>query len=226
MRLLDLYCGEGGAAMGYFQAGFTEIVGVDTKKQKRYPFTFVQSDALDYLEKHGMEFDLIHTSPPCQRYSRFTPNAMKGNHPDLIAATREMLMRVGLPFVIENVPGARHLLHSPIYICGSMVGLPIWRHRYFEIYPPVPLTTPECDHNFKPVLITDHGGPNANGPGRPRKRTPVAVKREAAQVDWVSSEGISDILPPAYTRFIGQYLLGVDPSIPSSQNLQTGVSCG
>src|SRR6185369_9776538 len=101
MRLLDLYCGAGGAAMGYFRAGFTDIVGVDIKPQPRYPFTFVQADALEYLTVYGDEFDVIHASPPCQAYSQATAwRGSRANHPDLIGLVQFAVRGTGLPYVI------------------------------------------------------------------------------------------------------------------------------
>jgi DNA (cytosine-5)-methyltransferase 1 len=205
MRLLDLFCKAGGAGMGYHRAGF-EVVGVDIKPQPRYPFEFHQADALEYAAAHGHEFDVIHASPPCQAYSCFTPLAHRDNHPDLIAVTRDLLRSIGKPYIIENVTGARHLLDNPLLLCGSMVGLNVWRHRYFEVWPPVLLLTPPCRHDFKPVLITDHGGPNANGIGKPRKRTPIDIKRQAAGIDWMTEAELSEAIPPAYTEFIGRHL--------------------
>src|SRR3990167_6413430 len=106
MRLLDLFCGAGGGAMGYSSAGFDEIVGVDNKPMPRYPFTFVLGDALEYLREHGGEFDFIHASPPCQRFSKSVSKAHRKTHPDLVAPTRELLIEISKPYVIENVPGA------------------------------------------------------------------------------------------------------------------------
>lgn len=192
--------------MGYHRAGF-DVVGVDIEKQPRYPFTFVQADALEYVSAHWSEFDVIHASPPCQHYSTFTPLRFRGDHPDLIAAVRAALRLTEKPYVIENVSGARFELDNPFMLCGSMFGLPIWRHRWFEIWPARMVMTPTCQHNFKPVLITDHGGPNANGWGKPRKHTPTSVKRAAAGIDWMTEDELSEAVPPTYTQFIGAHLL-------------------
>ena len=146
MKLLDLFCGAGGAAMGYSRAGFDEIVGVDIKPQPRYPFTFVETDALKYLKEHGHEFDAIHASPPCQAYSIMhnLPWLKGREYPELILPTRELLQAVGKPYVIENVMGARygapgiekrgleaHGMQAG-WLCGAMFGLPFYRHRLFE----------------------------------------------------------------------------------------------
>lgn len=131
MKLLDLFCGAGGAAVGYHRAGFDTIVGVDNKPQKHYPFQFVQADALEYLAEHGHEFDAIHASPPCQGYSimRNLPWLRHKSYPLLIDPTREMLEGIGKPWIIENVMGA-HLEAG--WLCGTMFGLPFYRHRSFE----------------------------------------------------------------------------------------------
>lgn len=135
MRLLDLFFGAGGAAMGYHQAGFTEIVGVDINPQPNYPFKFQQLDALDVLVSSYLdEFDLIHTSPPCQSYSR----AMKHlSHPQpmLVEKVRRHLEASGKPWVIENVPGAPLTTADDLFgshgiiLCGTSFGMRIRRHR-------------------------------------------------------------------------------------------------
>lgn len=209
MRLLDLFCCAGGASKGYHDAGF-EVVGVDIHPQRHYPYEFYQADALEFVAAHGHDFDAIHASPPCQAYSEMTPLAHRGKHPDLIGATREALQAAGKPYIIENVPNARHLLISPMYLCGTMFGLPIERHRYFEYAPRFVQVKFEdklyCRHSGHPVLITDHGGPNANGPGKPRKRTPIAVKREAIRIDWMTDDEITEAVPPVYTEYLGAQL--------------------
>src|SRR3990167_3259097 len=130
-RLLDLFCGAGGSAVGYSRAGFDDIVGVDNRPMPRYPFTFVQADALEYVAEHGREFDAIHASPPCQGYSvmRNLPWLKAKEYPLLIEPTRELLEAFGKPWIIENVMGAK--LRAG-WLCGTMFDLPIFGHRYFE----------------------------------------------------------------------------------------------
>lgn len=134
-KLLDLYCCAGGAGMGYHMAGF-DITGVDIKPQPRYPFRFVQDEALEYLAAHGHEYDVIHASPPCQAHSDLAKlHRSKGTgyderHKDLIPQTRELLQAIGKPYVIENVEGAPML--NPFTLCGAMFGLRVYRHRQFE----------------------------------------------------------------------------------------------
>jgi DNA (cytosine-5)-methyltransferase 1 len=137
MRLLDLFCGAGGAAMGYHRAGFDEIVGVDHAPQPRYPFQFVQADALDFCHSFGAGFDAIHASPPCQAHTSLRKMWNSKPHADLIPQTREALNRSGKRYVIENVLGAP--LDSSMRLCGTMFGLAtpngaeLRRHRYFEM---------------------------------------------------------------------------------------------
>lgn len=190
--------------MGYYRAGF-DVVGVDIVDQPRYPFEFHQGDALEYVAAHGHEFAAIHASPPCQRYSVQTNPLYRGNHPDLIAPTRELLRATGKPYVIENVENARGLLINPLKLCGSMFGLPVWRHRYFEIYPDVLLLTPACNHSNEPVLIT---GTTRRKPERGGRFEYTAQQcRDAAGCDWMTRKGLDEAIPPAFTEYIGAYLL-------------------
>lgn len=133
LRLLDAFCGAGGCSVGYHRAGFTEIVGVDIAPQPRFPFTFVQADALEFLAGvQPGEFDLIHCSPPCQGYSRMRHLPwLKGKEwPKLIEPTRELLCRIGTPWVIENVADAPL---DGLILCGGMFPeLKVYRHRRFE----------------------------------------------------------------------------------------------
>lgn len=216
MRLLDLFCCAGGAAMGYHRAGFTEIVGVDIAHQSRYPFEFVRGDALEYVAAHGHEFDAIHASPPCQAYSEATPMQSRGNHPDLIEPTRGLLQAIGKPYVIENVENARHLLINPVKLCGTMFGLSIWRHRYFEIWPDVWALTPTCKHDRRPITV--HSGSHTRKTWEPvrvtggartgvRPRESVDVVRWAMEIDWMVQEELTEAIPPAYTEWIGRHLL-------------------
>lgn len=207
-RLLDLFCGAGGAGMGYHRAGF-DVVGVDIKSQPRYPFTFVQADALEYCAAHGHEFDAIHASPPCQTYSVATkvhgPDQV-ATHPDLVEPTRELLNSIGNPWVIENVPGSP--LMGTLMLCGSMFGLEVRRHRVFEGC--VPTMSPvSCDHSLPAVPVYGHTGAGANrGMERARGRSNgVADWKRAMAIDWMTVNELAEAIPPAYTEFIGKRII-------------------
>lgn len=143
-RLLDLFCGAGGAAMGYHRAGFN-VTGIDIEPQPHYPFKFIQAEALSYLADHGHEYDAIHASPPCQAYSIMhnLPWLRGRDYPLLILPTLEMLATLGRPYIVENVMGARHgakgLAKRGLdahglkagWLCGAAFGLPFYRHRLF-----------------------------------------------------------------------------------------------
>jgi DNA (cytosine-5)-methyltransferase 1 len=205
--MLDLFCGAGGAAMGYSRAGFDEIVGVDIKPQPRYPFTFVQADAMTF-PLDG--FDAIHASPPCQRYSRATPHRTRALHPDLVSLVRSHLVATGVPYVIENVEFSP--LPNAIKVCGSYFGLPIQRHRLFESN--IALWGAPCHHRqlSKAIPIFRHGSwylsrfVNVYGTGGGKARDKWA---EAMGVDWMSPTELGQAIPPAYTEYIGRQLLAM-----------------
>lgn len=200
-RLLDLFCGAGGAAMGYYRAGF-DVVGVDINPQPHYPFEFHQADALEFPLAG---FDVFHASPPCQRYSWCTPKGVKEFHPDLIAPTRERIAAAGKPYVIENVKGARRQLRQPVMLCGTMFGLPLQRHRYFELgnVPELFFLIPDCAHESEPVIIT--GTHRRAGVHRFEYR--VAECRRAAGIDWMTRRELDQAIPPAFTEFLGAQLM-------------------
>jgi DNA (cytosine-5)-methyltransferase 1 len=195
-RLLDLFCGAGGAAMGYHRAGF-EVVGVDINPQPHYPFEFHQADAMTYpLEG----FDVIHASPPCQRWLG-VPFALGEEYPDLLTPIRRLLMRAGRPWVIENVPGAPL---DGFVLCGATFGLPVVRHRRFETSPAMPLAPSSCRQSSW-GRGTDHPGtyPYAHGSWRPAWREHVMPR----VWPWMTLEETGEAIPPAYTEWIGAQLL-------------------
>lgn len=187
LRLLDLFCGAGGAAMGYHRAGF-DVVGVDIRPQPRYPFEFIQADAMTY-PLDG--FDVIHASPPCQAYANVTAwRGNRGDHPDLLDATVAFLDESGLPWIIENVPEARS--QWDIVLCGSQFGLKVKRHRgflygrwrAFDLMPP-------CHHHG--LLPFMHKGERAYA--------------DAMGCTWMSKKEARQAIPPAYSEYIGCQLL-------------------
>jgi DNA (cytosine-5)-methyltransferase 1 len=206
-RLLDLFCGAGGAAMGYHRAGF-EVVGVDIEPQPNYPFRFVQMDALKLLEKRPGSFTAVHASPPCQAYTAYRRKGrgVGDGYPELIADVREMLGAKGVPYVIENVEGAP--LENPTRLCGSSFGLDVQRHRLFETN--WPLFAPPCSHGWAPARFP--GATNREPSSRRTVevgvwRIPFPVQKRAMGVDWdCTLEELSKMVPPAYTEFIGRQL--------------------
>lgn len=207
-RLLDLFCGAGGASMGYSQAGF-DVVGVDIAPQPRYPFTFALGDALTF-DLSG--FDAIHASPPCQFYTQMLNwnHQHKEQYPNLIAVVRERLQATGKPYIIENVEQARSYMVNPLLLCGNMFGLRVYRHRLFE----------------SNLLLFAHTHiKHRASAARPAKIPapgefwcPVGKfgRQDDAQramgIDWMQTgvhdpKEIAQAIPPAYTAWLGAQLL-------------------
>lgn len=209
-RLLDLFCCAGGAGVGYHNAGF-EVVGVDIRPQPNYPLPFIQCDVLKLDPKFIGLFDAIHASPPCQSYSDLAKrNGNADAWPRLIEPVREILIRSGLPYVIENVEGAPLL--NPIMLCGTMFkGLRVIRHRLFEAN--FPILTPK--HGKHPKVHTfdkrkaHYGKTNdmqdfvqVTGGGN----CTIAAARDAMGINWMTKGELNEAIPPAYTHFIAEQL--------------------
>jgi DNA (cytosine-5)-methyltransferase 1 len=203
-RLLDLFCGAGGAGAGYHRAGF-EVVGVDIRHQKNYPFTFHQADALEYLAAHGHEYDAIHASPPCQAFTLAGQQWRKAGkeYPDLVEATRQALQATDKPYVIENVPGAP--LIDPVVLNGALFGKNLRRTRLFET------------SFHMPFILLPKEGPSRFRMGRrPTESDPVvpvghfsglARARRVMEIDWMTQAELAQAIPPAFTEFIGRQLI-------------------
>jgi DNA (cytosine-5)-methyltransferase 1 len=209
-KLLDLFCGAGGAAMGYHLAGF-DVYGVDIKHQPNYPFWFRQADALEF-PLDG--FDVIHASPPCQGYSDMA-KPTKREYPLLIEPIRERLQAAGVPYVIENVEGAP--LIDPVLLCGVERGLRLGeyvlrRHRLFESN--VPLRSNGCAcHKGDGITMAVYGGGNttkartsATSGGRPYKGT-ADERRAIMGMPWATMAEVNEAIPPAYAEFVGRQVI-------------------
>ena len=207
MKLLDLFCGAGGCAVGYYRAGFHDITGVDINNQPRYPYNFVQGDALEYLAEHGHEYDFIHASPPCQGYSK-TAKLLSDNaasYPKLIPQVRELLQATGKPYVIENVPGAP--LKNPVWLTGTMFDLMTTKPRMFECSFDVPFMLAPMPHarqvkmGRKPkageyIQVVGHF-------------TDTDYARKAMDIDWMNRKELAEAVPPAYTQWIAEQYKGL-----------------
>lgn len=238
LPLLDTYSGAGGAAEGYRRAGFTPF-GIDIEPQPRYPFPFLQMDALKYLkwliakQKAGIELPwvAIHASPPCQAWSDLQKQN-KRLYADFIKATRELLLEIGLPYIIENVEGAPLL--DPVKFCGASPvfkgeGLRVIRHRLFEANFPLPGTP--CPRPRHPLVFThdkrkphfgkldeDTAFVQVTGGGN----CSVANARAAMGIDWMLKREINEAIPPAYTEEVGRWLMKHIASGTNTQNQPSG----
>lgn len=221
-RLLDLFAGAGGCSVGYARAGFS-VTGVDNRSMPRYPFEFIQADAMDVLAdvEFLSQFDAIHASPPCHDHSPLKSRSGDDGTGWLLDATREALIASGVPYVIENVAGAN--MPTSMMLCGSMFGLRVYRHRRFEI-----------DMRFGMLTIPSHPKHRVLTSTKKRMRDweaglNVSVTGDigttigslALDIDWMNGNELSQAIPPAYTELIGSQLLdhltaGLDVSRPSS----------
>jgi DNA (cytosine-5)-methyltransferase 1 len=232
-RILDLFCGAGGAAVGYHRVGF-DVTGVDIKPQPRYPFAFVQADALNYLAEHGHEYDAVHASPPCQAFTQLSARwrgkgTKSDRQPDLLTPTRAALSVWTRPYVVENVVGAKRAMSPSLLLHGAMFGLGVHRPRLFESNVLIP--APGGGHT--PRLIDPVGvyGPRhdgrairyrnggmtvaADGTKHYRTKSPIRCARSLEEgravmgIDWMEWDELREAIPPAYTTWIGKYLLAV-----------------
>ena len=209
MRVLDLYCGVGGASSGYARAGFT-VVGVDIADQPDYPFGFYGGDAIEVVRSIGGSFDFIHASPPCQRYTAITKGTnrrMMRKYPDLMGPTREALEAVGVPYVIEN-PAAR----ADVVLCGETFGLRVIRHRNFELGGWRAEEPEHAPHRGKVIgmrhgvrITEETGGYYYAVYGAGGYKGTVPQWQDAMGIKWTDNrKSIAEAIPPAYTEYIGQ----------------------
>jgi DNA (cytosine-5)-methyltransferase 1 len=215
--LFDFMCCGGGAAKGYADAGF-EVIGFDIEDQPKFPYTFYKWDVLkldpDWIAEKA---DGIHASPPCKTHTTMKRFSSK-HHIDLVPQTRELLIATGLPYIIENVPGAP--LRDPITLCGSSFGLYVRRHRLFESN--FKLESLECRHAWQTAtspgfwpLAYHSGEPIATwspvigifGGGQGLGEGETELWRKHMKIDWLSKKQMSQAIPPPYTEFLGRQLM-------------------
>ena len=208
MKLLDLYCGVGGASAGYAEAGF-QVHGVDLKHGKRYPYIYLRANVLDVLQDDNFiqQFDVIHASPPCQTHSitQHLRNAQgkTTSKVDLIPQTRAALIASGKPYIIENVPGSP--LINPVQLCGSSFNLKVRRHRLFESNMPIKGTG--CNHRAQGRPIGVYGSLNDQIPNGGRTAVNITEARQAMGIDWAIWTELVEAIPPVYTDYLGALIV-------------------
>ena len=207
MKLLDLYCGVGGASVGYARAGF-EVTGIDLKHGKRYPYTYIRADVLEIIKDidYLRQFDVIHASPPCQTHSitQHLRNAQgkSTSKIDLIPQTRQALIESGVNYIIENVPGSP--LIDPVQLCGSSFGLKVRRHRLFESN--MPIKGSVCNHKLQGRPIGVYGSLNDEIPKGGKTAATIDEARKAMGMDWAIWTELVEAIPPAFTQYLGEQI--------------------
>lgn len=227
-RMLDLFGGEGLAALGYARAGF-DVTTVENDPKRianhvRHPnITVVEADATTY-PLDG--FRVAVGSPPCTDHTDTAAlaAATRGGEAGTgwmlkhtLDRLREWAEETGGLWVVENVEGARKHFRNPVKLCGTMFdladeGWSLQRHRWFEsnvsIMPPGP-----CRHAGR-RFISVHGDLSVNDRACGGKRRPggdmragVERARRLMGAPWASPRGLSLGIPPAYTQFIGEQLM-------------------
>ena len=205
-KVLDLFCGAGGASMGYAKAGY-EVVGMDIKHGKRYPFEYIRRDVMTLRPEDLEGFDLIHASPPCQTYSVTkhlrVAQGKSTSKQDLLAQVRSLLVVSEIPYVIENVKGAP--LIDPVQLCGSAFGLKVRRHRLFESS--MELRGTDCHHKEQGKPVGIYGSMRDEIPGGGHTAKTMEEAHEAMGIDWMIWGELVEAIPPAYTHYIGQQIM-------------------
>ena len=213
MKILDLFCGAGGASTGYYLAGIehnltkVEITGIDIKHGKRYPFHYLRWDVMKMSVEELQQYDFIHASPPCQTFS-ITKNLRNAQGKstsklDLLEPTRKLILESGKPYIIENVPGAP--LHNPVQLCGSSFGLKVRRHRLFESN--LPLVGSVCNHKAQGRPVGIYGSMRDEIPKGGKTASTMEEANEAMGIDWMIWTELVEAIPPAYTKYLGKQVM-------------------
>jgi DNA (cytosine-5)-methyltransferase 1 len=206
MKLLDLFCGVGGASAGYTAAGF-DVTGIDLKHGKRYPYIYIKGNVSDYLNNQYLQqFDVIHASPPCQTHSitQHLRNAQgkSTNKIDMIPEVREALIASGVPYIIENVPGSP--LIDPVQLCGSSFNLKVRRHRLFESN--IKLKGSICNHKAQGKPVGVYGSLNDEIPGGGHTAKTLQQARLTMGIEWALWGELVEAIPPIYTEYLGKQI--------------------
>lgn len=225
-RLLETHACQGGATAGYLRAGWdVTVVDINRNHAKYNPAPLVIADAATYIREHGHKYDAIHTSPPCQWYTRGNAprRGQESRWERTIPAIREACEATGRPYVIENVKDAAWDLSEPVTLCGCMFDLStidtdgvlihLQRPRLFETS--WGMTAPRaCDHSAHEWVAGAYGGARRDkyeakyvrrgGYVPPDKAVVSALLGVKHHMTW---NGLYECLPPAYTEHIGRQLL-------------------
>ena len=137
MKLLDCFCGMGGASEGFHREGF-DCTGIDIV-DVGYPYTFIQADMRDLDGADYRGYDVIWGSPPCRDFTilndarwKIKKNPQKGM--ELVTCFLQFVEDAQPTYwIMENVFGLEKYLPNP-KISKAKIGYK--KHVFYGNFPP------------------------------------------------------------------------------------------
>lgn len=143
--VVDLFCGCGGATLGYLQAGYVHWCGIDIAIDalQTYEYNLGNSIRADvnYLPlRPNLQPDVVHGSPPCQPFSKASASRRKQDINGLKARYKKMasLLQAFAKAVVYLAPKAITFENVPLTVKSleftEMLRILRWDNGYWPAY--------------------------------------------------------------------------------------------